>query len=166
MSAAVRACLVVALLCAGLSGPGQDIVAADRQEQAAQVVLTNSQTEISFAIGPDVVTSAPPLLALSFPRVVNPSNTGFQIFVYFSYRSVQTASGAPHRILIGSGSLFPADSPGGFVLPASKAFSILAADKAADVRLVLELKPVHAGQPWPPVEVTVAAPQWRQENRS
>jgi hypothetical protein len=128
-------------------------------------VLTNSQPEVSFAIAPDVVTGSPPLLALSFPRVVNPSNTGFQIFVYFSYRSAQAASGAPHRILIGNGSLFPADSPGGFVLRASKAFRILAADKAIDVRLVLELKPVQADRPWPPVEVTVAAPQWRQENR-
>jgi hypothetical protein len=164
MSVAVHACLVAALLYVGLSGAGQRTGEADGQEQAVQVVLTNSDPEVSFAISPDVVTAAPPVLALSFPQVVNPSNTAFQIFVYFSYRPAQKGSGAPLRILVGNAGLYPPDHPGGFVLRASKAFGTLRAEKATDVRLVLEMKPLHHAAPWPPVEVTVAAPQWRQEN--
>jgi hypothetical protein len=165
VSAVVHACLVAVLLYAGLSGPGQHTAAADSQEQAAQVVLSNGHPESSFAIAPDVLTGSRPLLALSFPRVVNPSNTGFQIWVYFSYRRALAASSAPLRILVGNGSLFPADRPGGLVLRASKAFTLLRTDQATDVRLVLELKPINDAQSWPPMEVTVAAPQWRQENR-
>lgn len=165
MSVDVHACLVAALLYIGLSGAGQGSGEADGQERAVQVVLTNSHPEASFAVSPDVVSTSPPVLALSFPRVVNPSNTGFQISVYFSYRPVQKGSGAPLRTLVGTGSLYPADRPGGFVLRASKAFSTLTAATATDVRLVLEIQPLHHAAPWPPVEVSVAAPQWRQENR-
>jgi len=166
MSATAHVCLVAALLYAGLCGAGQRTEYTHGQEEAAQVVLTNSHPEVSFDISPDVVTTSPPVLALSFPRVVNPSNTAFQIFVYFSYRPAQKGSGAPLRILIGNGSLYPADHPGGLVLRASNAFSALRADRATDVRLVLEMQPLHRALPWPPVEVTVAAPQWRQENRN
>jgi hypothetical protein len=166
VSVALEACLVAALLYGGLPREGQHTSVTRRQEQPAQVVLTNSHPDVSFAISPDIVTASPPLLALTFPRVVNPSNTAFQIFVSFSYRAAQKGPGAPLSILVGNGSLFPADHPGGFVLRTSEAFRKLRADKATGVRLVLEMKPIHHAAPWPPVEVTVAAPQWRQENRN
>ena len=134
-----------------------------RQEQAGPVKLTDSHPGASFEVSADVLGSSPTVVALSFTRVVNPARTAFAIFVYLSYRPAEAADAAPLRILLGNGTLYPVDRPGGFRLRVSAAFGKLKAAKATDVRLVLEMKRIHPAEPWSHVEVTAAPPQWRSE---
>jgi len=156
--------LAGALLLAGSARTeGQRVDPSASQVRPEPVELTNSQTKGSFALSPNTLASAPPVLGLSFTRVVNPANTPFVVCVYFSYRPGETAGTARRRILLGNGSLYPADRPGGFRLRASAAFAKLKAAKATDVRLALEMERLHPAEPWSQVEVTVAPPQWRSE---
>ena len=162
--AIVRRLLAGSLFLLGIvSTEARRVDPSARQGLPEQVMLTNRQTEGSFAVSPDTLASAPPVLALSFIRVVNPANTPFVVFVYLSYRPVETGSNAPRRILLGNGSLYPADRPGGLRLRASAAFAKLKTARATDVRLVLEMKRLRPAEPWSEVEVTVAPPQWRSE---
>lgn len=133
------------------------------QEQAASIELTNSHPKSSFAVSADVLARSPSVVALSFTRVVNPARTAFAIFVYLSYRPPEAVDAAPLKILVGNGSLYPADRPGGFLLRVSAAFGKLKAAKATDVRLVLEMRRIHPAEPWFQVEVTAAPPQWRSQ---
>jgi hypothetical protein len=158
VAAIVRGLLVGSLVFGG----SVDLSAS--QVQAESVELTNSQTQGSFAVSPDTLASSPPVLALSFTRVVNPANTPFVVFVYLTYRPGGAPRAAPRKILLGNGSLYPADRPGGFRLRTSGPFAKLKAAKATDVRLVLEMKRLHPAEPWSQVEVTVGPPRWRSES--
>ena len=164
MVAVVHGLLAMALLFGAIRDKGQQANAGGGQAQTETVDLTNKHPEVSFAVSPDTLADSPHVLALSFTRVINPAGIPFVIFVYLSYRPAEKPGKAPIRILLGNGSLFPADRPGGFRLRTSNAFAKLKADKATDVRLVLEMKRLHPSQPWSQVEVTVASPQWRSEN--
>ncbi len=152
-----------ALLVVVLSAVAQQAKPTGTQARAESIELTKNQTTGSFAVSPDVLASAPPVLGLSFPRVVNPANTPFSIFVYFSYRTEEATGTSTEKALVGNASLYPADRPGGFRLRTSVAFAKLKAAKATDIRLVVEMKRIHPAQPWTQVEVTVAPPQWRGE---
>jgi hypothetical protein len=152
-----------ALFVVALSAVAQQAEPTGTQARPESIELTNKQTTGSFAVSPDVLASAPPVLGLSFPRIVNPANTPFSIFVHFSYRTAKATGTSPEKMLVGNASLYPADRPGGFRLRASAAFAKLKAAKATDIRLVVEMKRIHPAQPWTPVEVTVAPPQWRGE---
>jgi hypothetical protein len=138
--------------------PGQD------QAEKRAVELTSSHPEATFAVSQDTLTSSPAVLALSFTRVVNPNKTPFLIFVYLSYRPGEKTDILHRRILLGNGSLYPPELPGGFRLRVSAAFAKLKAEKATDVQLVLEMKRIHPGESWSQLKVTVAPPQWRGEN--
>jgi hypothetical protein len=164
LETAVIGCLLAgALLSSAALCGGQQ---AD-PSQVAPVALTNSQPVVSFAVSPDTLVSTPPVVALSFPHVVNPANTAFSIFVYFSYRSSDSASEKPNtppeKVLVGNASLYPADRPGGFRLRASDAWAKLKAAKATEVRLVVEIKRIHPTKPWTQVELSVAPPEWQGE---
>ena len=134
------------------------------QEQAGSAELTNDHPEVSLAVPADAVQSAPPVLELHFPRVVNPNKIAFEVFVFLTYRPNGGTEAEPARILLGSGSLYPADQPGGLRLRASGAWRKVKGAKGSDVRLVLEMKRIHPAKPWTQVAVTVAAPEWREEN--
>jgi hypothetical protein len=159
-------CLLLAgvLLSGGKSTEGQSVHPNAGQAQPEPLELTNSRTTGSFAVSPETLRSAPPVLALRFPRVVNPANTSFAIFVYLSYRPGEGKDAPSVKILLGNGSLYPADRPGGFLLRSSAAFAKLKAAKATDVRLVLEMKRLHPAEPWSRVEVTVLPPRWQSES--
>src|SRR6266851_2126785 len=87
-AAVVRGLLAGALLFGGSTGTeGQGVDPSVSQVRPEPVELTNSRTTGSFAVSPDTVASAPPVLALRFPRVVNPANTPFAVFVNLSYRT-------------------------------------------------------------------------------
>jgi hypothetical protein len=165
MAAVVRGLLIGALFFGG-SGrtEGQGALLSASQARAEAVELTNNQTTGSFAVSADTLASAPPVVALGFPRVINPANTPFVISVYLSYRPGEGKGEAPLRILLGNGSLYPADRPGGFRLRTSAAFRKLKAAKARDVRLLLEMKRLRPAEPWSQVEITVRPPEWRGEN--
>lgn len=166
MVIAVHRLLAGALLFGAIFVVVQETSRAQNQVPEAQAALTNSRPETSFAVSPETVASSPPMLALSFSRVVNPAQTALQIFVYLSYVSAEKRESPPLRIPLGNVTLYPADRPGGFVVRASGALGKLRAAKATDVRLVLEMKRIHPAEPWSQVEVTVAPPQWRTENTS
>lgn len=165
MVAVVRGLLAGVLLFGGSSRTeAKGVDPCVGQVRPEPVELTNNQTTGSFAVSADTLASAPPVLALSFPRVVNPANTPFVIFAYLSYRPGEGKDTAPLRILLGNGSLYPADRPGGFRVRTSSAFGKLKAAKATDVRLVLEMKRLRTAEPWSQVEITVAPPEWRGES--
>ena len=165
MGAVVRRLLAGALFfCGSGRTEGQRALPSASQIRAEGVELTNDQTTGSFAVSADTIASAPPVVALGFSRVINPANTAFVISVYLSYRPGEAKGEAALRILLGNGSLYPADRPGGFRLRTSAAFRKLNAAKARDVRLVLEMKRLRPAEPWSQVEITVQPPEWRDEN--
>ena len=164
VAAIVCLLLAGALLCGDRSAEGQNVDPSASQAQPEPLELTNSRTTGSFAVSPETLRRAPAVLALSFPRVANPASTPFAIFVYLSYRTREGKEAPPVKILLGNGSLYPADRPGGFRLRSSAAFAKLKAAKATHVRLVLEMKRLHPAEPWSQVEITVAPPAWRSEN--
>jgi hypothetical protein len=168
MKPVVSGFLIEALLFGGLLATGRS---QDQQHLTpTPVVLTNDRPTGSFPIGQETLASAPPILALTITKVVDPGQEAMGFFVYLSFRSSASSSGANNqpasqKILIGNFSLYPADRPGGFLLRASTAFNKLkaASSKPTDVRLVLEMKRLHETKPWPSVAVTVAPPEWRDE---
>lgn len=164
--AAVVGGLLVGALCLGGSArtEGQGALPNTSQVGVEAVELTNNHTTDSFAVSANTIASAPPVVALGFPRVVNSANTPFVISVYLSYRPGEGRGEAPLRILLGNGSLYPADRPSGFRLRTSAAFRKLKAARATDVRLVLEMKRLRPAEPWSQVEITVRPPEWRDEN--
>jgi hypothetical protein len=145
------------------SGRGQD-QKDQREGQGANATLTSDHPAESFAIPPETLRSAPPVVVIQVTKVVNPGRTPFQIFVYLSYRSAPGQQQA-QKIPIGNVGLFPADHPAGFLLRASSAFERLkaTASSATDVCVLVELKPLRKSDKLTSVEVTVAPPQWKAE---
>lgn len=135
--------------------------AQDNQEQPASVTLSNNAPSASFPVSDAILQSAPPVLALRVSRVVNPSALAVHLLVYLTYGGQAHAS--PQKILIGDVGFYPPDRPAGFLLRSSRAFDQLKAvhPHPVDVRLLLELRRLHQTQPWSPVQLTVAPPEWR-----
>jgi len=167
MALAVHGILIWALFLGGGYARGQGLEGRAQGQTPTQVTLTNDHPEGSFLIAPEILASPPPVLALAITQVINPNNTAFQLFVYLSYHpgAEEKRSPVPAKILVGNVGLYPPDHPGGFLLRSSTAFRKLRAANSnpADVRLLLEMKRIHEGTPWTPVEVTVAPPEWRTE---
>lgn len=157
------------LLTALFAGSARRAVCSGRGEeqkggQAASATLTSEHPAGSFAIPPETLRSAPPVVVIQVTKVANPVGTPFQLFVYLSYRSAPGQEQAV-KILIGNLGLFPADRPAGFLLRASNAIAQLkaTASGATNVCVLVELKPLHKTDRLTSVEVTVAPPQWRAE---
>jgi hypothetical protein len=150
-------------VCSG-RGQHQGLDQHDQKEgQGANATLTSAHPSGFFAISPETLRSAPPVVVIQVTKVANPGGTPFQVFVYLSYRS---APGQElEEIPIGNVSLFPADRPAGFLFRASKAFAQLkaTASSAIDVCVLVELKPLRKTDRLTSVEVTVAPPQWKAE---
>jgi hypothetical protein len=147
------------------SGRGQDqgLHQNDQKErQSANATFTSDHPAASFAIPPETLKSAPPIVVIQVTKVANPGKTPFQIFVYLSYRSAPEQK-QMEKILIGNVGLFPADRPAGFLLRASSAFELLKATApgAIDVCVLVELKPLYESDKLTSVEVTVAPPKWK-----
>jgi len=157
-----------ALLLGGSHAKGQGLDGDRGQRQAAptRVTLTNHRPTGYFPIDPETLASAPPILGVTITRVVNPGKTPFQVFVYLSYQP-RTGRTEPEKILIGNFGLYPPDRPSGFLLRSSRAFRKLKSlsSSPTDLRLLLEMKRIHAKSPWTAVEVTIAPPEWRREVR-
>ncbi|HXJ91988.1 MAG TPA: hypothetical protein VMT20_03805 [Terriglobia bacterium] len=164
MTAAIHGLLIGVLFFGGTRTGEQSSDAGQEGMQANGVKLTNTRPEASFPVPAATLASSPPVLALHFTQVTNPSETPFQIFVFLSYRPAEEGVAGPVRVLLGNGALYPPDRPGGLIMRASSAFRQLKAAKGMDVKLVLEMKRLHPQTPWSPVEVTVAPPEWRSEH--
>jgi len=172
MALAVHGLLIWTLLLGGAYARGQGLDGGAQGQTAPAptlVTLTNDHPEGSFLIAPQILASAPPVLALAMTQVINPDKTAFQVFVYLSYQpgSEEKHSPGPTKILLGNVGLYPPDRPGGILLRSSTAFRKLkaASSNPTDVRLLLEMKRIHETTPWTPVEVTVAPPEWRTESK-
>jgi len=135
-----------------------------KSEPAAQITLTTDHSAAYFPVAPETVLNRPSTLAVKVTRIVNPDRNAFQIFVCLIYRSA-AGDAAPHKILIGNFGLYPVDQPGAFQLRSSGAFARLkaASRQPIDVRLLLEMRRLHETQPWTPIEVTLAQPEWKTE---
>ena len=129
----------------------------------APVTLTDKHPVASFSLPPEILTQAPPILALTLPEVENPSRQGVNLFVYLS----SGTGNRTQKILIGNVSLYPSDQPAGFLLSSAPAFRKLqsqgANPKFAKAELRIEMEPVHAGEPWKPLSLVIAPPEWRSK---
>ncbi len=163
MTRAIHGVLIGVLLLGSVraGGRGGDDDQNPRRGVPAPVTLTNDRPAGNFPLDAQTLASAPPFLALRITKVVNPGRTPLQIFVYLSYPPGAGRT-EPERILIGNFGLFPADRPGRFLLRASTAFHKLKtmSSKPSAVRLLLEMKRLHPKEPWTPIEVVVAPPEW------
>lgn len=157
-----------ALLVGGLHARGQ--TASGRVDGKAALTLTNDRPSGFFLVGEKTLANAPPILALTITKVVNPGQAGLDISVYLSFQPAPSSAGAVERrdnILIGNVSLYPPDHPAGFLLRVSEAFGKLqaagAVSRSSAVRLLIEMKRVHEGALRTPVELVVGPPEWRSE---
>jgi len=170
MVRAVSGILIGTLLLCGIRAGGQSRNSQDERSAVAAVTLTNDRPSGSLPLDLETVAQAPPVLALTVKKVVNPGNVSLGISVYLTYLLPAPASGTSERprkkSLIGNVSLYPPDHPAGFLLRATGAFREIreagAISKSSDVRLLLEMKRVHEKQPWSQVELVFAPPEWRQ----
>jgi len=167
MTPAVNGLLIWALLLGGAHRVGRSLDGeAQRPREPTPVTLTQERPSGYFPLDRETLASAPPVLAVTIIRVVNPGQTALQIFIYLSYRQRVGEKGTELRkILIGNVGLYPPDRPAGFRLRASSAFRQLkaASPNPAEVRLRLEMKRIHETRPWTPVEVIVAPPEWQTD---
>jgi len=129
----------------------------------APVTLTDKHSVASFPLPPEVLAQAPPILALTLPEVDNPSRQGVNLFVYLS----SGTGNRTQKVLIGNVSLYPSDHPAGFLLSSAAAFHDLQAQganpKSAKAELRIEMEPVHPGEPWKPLSLVIAPPEWRSK---
>lgn len=152
------------LLVCGLSvAPYARAQPAEHPPETKPVTLTDKLPTASFPLSSEIVAKGPPILALTITKVTNPERFGINLFVYLS----STQGSQSQKILIGNVSLYPSDHPAGFLLRSSTAFQQLqvqgAPSKSSRVALLIEMKPVHQGEPWKPIELVVAPPEWRKE---
>jgi len=165
--AALIICLMSFSPMCGRSGDAQKPqISNGEQRTTVAIKLTNVHAVASFPVTPETLKAAPPILELSVTKVVNTAKIPVTIFVSFSPPGAKAES-EPEKIPIGNFSLYPPDLPGKFLLPASDAFRKLkdeGADlQAKEVRLQLEMKPIHETKMDAPIEVTIAEPQWRRD---
>jgi hypothetical protein len=131
------------------------------QAGSATVKLTAEHPSASLPVSGDVFASDPEVLEVSISKVENTAKTAVSIFVYLA--NATAGKSDDEKILVGNFSLYPADSPGKFLLnprPALRAMSAKTPNPK-DPRLVFELRQIDPTKPWTPVEVTVEQPKWR-----
>ena len=172
MTPALRLMVVWALLPCAIPAGRQGSSTGGRQHEAsAPLTLTLDHPAGSFPLAEDIVAAAPPVLALQVIRVVNPSQTPVEFFVYI-YRRPQRPTGTEkkgqsQKFLVGTFGLFPADRPAGFILRASGAFAQLSVARRgaqkSGARLMIEMKPLRKPRAPVQLEVTIALPHWRSQ---
>ena len=129
------------------------------------VTLTNEHSTGSFAVQPELLKHPPAILEVAVTKVVNPAARGVNVLVYLS-PTTEKGEASSARVGVGSFSLYPADRPGTFMLDPADALRTAAETRmppnAKGWRLVFELER-QAEQTPAPLEVTIAAPNWKSE---
>lgn len=133
---------------------------------APTVTLTPEHSSNSFPVEANVLTSDPQVLEVAVTKVVNPSRTAVNIFVYLA----KTPKGRSEleKQPIGNFSLYPADRPGIFLLDPAQAIEKLCGEnpsKDVGLRLMFELKQLDQTVAGSPLEVTIAQPTWRSRDK-
>lgn len=125
------------------------------------VTLTTEHSTDSFKLEPGLLSRSPEVLEVSVTKVVNPTASPVDVFVYLT-SSAQRNKPEPEKVLVGSFSLYPADRPGKFMLGPAEALRKFSETSntagAEDVLLVFEMK--LPAEKKPLVEVTIASPNW------
>lgn len=169
---ALRLMMVWALLSCTIPGGMQGSSTEKRRQKISpSIKLTLDHPAGSFPLSEDIVVAAPPFLGLQVARVVNPSQTPVEFFVYIYPRPPRPTDaknkGQPQRFLVGTFGLFPADQPAGFILRASGAFAQLSAARrgaqTSGARLMIQMKPLRKLRTPAQLEVTIAVPQWQSQ---
>lgn len=128
----------------------------------SSIVVTDQRPQASFVISSSVLKSAPSSLYLRVTKVHNPTTAGIALFVFVeSVDANQNTIGT--RTPLGNVALFPADSPSGFILPVGHALAAVGqgANSSGELRLVIEIRPLHRDLPFKDIELTIAPPEWR-----
>lgn len=163
MNALLCALLIWSLPFIGASCGSQGVQSTQHREarpvsSAAKdvVVLTTEHPTGSFKIEPDLLLRAPEVLEVSVTKVVNPTASSVDIFVYVE-SSAERDKPEPDRELVGSFSLYPVDRPGKFMLNPAAAFRKFSeTNKGSTAELLFEMKlPAESKAP---VEVTIEDP--------
>jgi len=117
------------------------------------VVLTTEHPTGSFKIDRALLSRPPEVLEISVTKVVNPTASPVDVFVY-----VSPAEGdKTEKQLIGTFSLYPADRPGKFMLSPAAAFRKFSeTSKSSSAELLFEMK--VGAENKAPVEVTIEKP--------
>jgi hypothetical protein len=153
---------------AKVQGPQTQGPNAPKAEQPVSptVKLTPEHASASLPVAADIFQSDPEVLEVSITKVENTAGTPISIFVYLANGKAKKADA--EKILVGNFSLYPADSPGKFMLNPRLALRTMLAKtpKPNDPRLVFELRQIDATKPWTPVEVTVEQPKWRAAEKN
>jgi hypothetical protein len=128
------------------------------------VTLTNEKPTRAFAVYPDL-NDPPTRLEVSVTKVVNPALKPITIFVYLIPVKEKTDA-PPHKVALGSFSLYPADRPAKFMLDPVPALRKASENKETantkEWMLTLELEK-HTGQEPSQIEVTVSQPLWKRD---
>jgi hypothetical protein len=139
------------------------VQASPTQNQAAAVTLTTEHPLGVIPIDAELLNNPPKVLEVSVTKVVNSGASPVNIFVYLS-SGAETKDPDADKISVGNFSLYPVDRPGKFMLDPAPAFRKFSeAKKSAEkLRLVFEMQLDADKKPSQPVEVTVAAPNWKR----
>ena len=120
------------------------------------VVLTNEHPTGSFKIHRALLTRPPEVLEISVIKVVNPTASPVDIFVYVSTTAEKDKTESDKQ-LVGTFSLYPADRPGKFMLSPAAAFRKFSeTSKSSTAELLFEMK--VGAENKAPVEVTIEKP--------
>jgi hypothetical protein len=115
----------------------------------------------------EVLNGDSEVLEVEITKVVNPARAPVAIFVYLS--KANKSNSEAEQNLVRNFSLYPPDRPGKFLLQAGPALHKVSSgdttSKANDVRLVFEMKRLDETVAWTPVELTIAQPKWRSEEK-
>ena len=118
------------------------------------VVLTTEHPAGSFKIDRALLSRPPEVLEISVTKVVNPTASPVDIFVYVS--AAEKDKTDSEKQLVGTFSLYPADRPGKFMLSPAAAFRKFSeTSKSSTAELLFEMK---VGAENKPVEVTIEKP--------
>ena len=125
------------------------------------VTLTTEHPTGSIKLDPDLLKRSPEVLEVSITKVVNPTSSPIDVFVYLA-SPIERNKPELEKVQLGSFSLYPVDRPGKFMLSPGEAFRKLSetrkASSAEELQLVFEMKlPAEKN---PSVEVTIASPKW------
>jgi hypothetical protein len=120
------------------------------------VVLTIEHPTGSFKIERALLERPPEVLEISVTKVVNPTASPVDIFVYVS-AAAENEKTEPEKQLVGTFSLYPADRPGKFMLSPAAAFRKFSeTSKSSSAELLFEMKVGTENKA--PVEVTIEKP--------
>jgi hypothetical protein len=163
-------CVVCVLLLVAVAAP-QTPTAENSAEPTLNFVILSDQHPLEhFPVAPEIVASKPAALFVSITKVVNPKQTPIEIFTYLAQVQKPGAKGeGAHglKILVGKFVLYPPDRPARFQLNSADAFRKLEGSRAAtgEIQLLVEMRRVRESDPWTPVELTLAPPEWRGQHQ-